>query len=353
MQRAIERAREAVGITSPNPPVGAVLVKNGQVIGEGHTQPVGLAHAEIQALRMAGTSARGAELFVTLEPCAHHGRTPPCTDALIGAGVAKVHVAVIDPASHAGGRGIAILRAAGIETEIVEARREALQLVEAFGKHATTGRPFVIAKFAMSLDGKIATRSGESRWISNEASRREAHRLRSECDAVIVGIGTTLADDPKLTVRDAPVRGGQPLRVVVDSSGRFPRTASMLAEEGRTLVAVASSEAADRIQGAETTVAPGADGKVDLPALMGDLGSRDLMAVLVEGGAELHASMFEYGLVDKVVAFIAPVVIGGAEAPGPVGGSGFEQIVTALHLQRVEYTEIDGDIMVTGYPSQE
>ena len=356
MQRAVELAREAVGSTSPNPPVGAVLVRDGRVVGEGRTQPPGGLHAEAEALRMAGDAARGADLYVTLEPCAHHGRTPPCADALVEAGVASVHVAAMDPAPHTAGRGVEHLREAGIPVSVDDGSSEAQQLVEAFAKHVNTGLPFVVAKFAMSLDGKIAARSGDSRWISNETSRREAHRLRAEADAVMVGIGTALADDPLLTVRDAPppVRG-QPLRIVVDSAGRLPANAAMFSAEGKTLVAVASSEAARTIEahGAEAIIAPGSDGRIDLPQLLAELGARDVMSLLVEGGAALHGALFESGLVDKVAAFVAPVVIGGDGVPGPIGGLGAERMADALRLRDVTYTELDGDMMVVGYPVRE
>ncbi|MXY60375.1 MAG: bifunctional diaminohydroxyphosphoribosylaminopyrimidine deaminase/5-amino-6-(5-phosphoribosylamino)uracil reductase RibD [Chloroflexi bacterium] len=356
MQRAVELAREAVGNTSPNPPVGAVLVRDGRVVGEGRTQPPGGLHAEAEALRMAGDAARGADLYVTLEPCAHHGRTPPCADALVEAGVASVHVAAMDPAPHTAGRGVEHLREAGIPVTVDGGSSETQQLVEAFAKHINTGLPFVVAKFAMSLDGKIAARSGDSRWISNETSRREAHRLRAEADAVMVGIGTALADDPLLTVRDAPLPArGQPLRVVVDSAGRLPASAAMLTEEGTTLLAVASVEAAHAVEalGAETIAAPGVDGRIDLPQLLAELGARDVMSLLVEGGAALLGALFESGLVDKVVAFVAPVVIGGDGVPGPIGGAGAERMADALRLRDVTYTELDGDMMVVGYPARE
>ncbi len=354
MRRAIELARQSAGATSPNPPVGAVLVKSGRIVGEGRTQPPGGPHAEAEALRSAGADARGADLCVTLEPCAHHGRTPPCADALIAAGVASVRIAVMDPAPHTAGRGVERLRSAGIPTSVDGGPAEARQLVEAFAKHATTRLPFVVAKFAMSLDGKIAARSGDSRWISNETSRREAHRLRAEADAVMVGAGTALADDPRLTVRGVPLGDrSQPLRVVVDGAGRLPAGAAMLAEEGPTLVAVASPDAARRVaeRGAEAVIAAGAGGRVDLPRLLAELGSRNVMSLLVEGGATLHGALFADGLVDKVIAFIAPIVIGGGGAPGPVGGAGAARIADALRLNALTYAEMDGDLMITGYPA--
>ena len=354
MQRAIQLGREAVGRTSPNPPVGAVLVKDGRMVGEGSTQPAGEAHAEVEALRMAGDAARGAELFVTLEPCAHHGRTPPCVDAIIEAGVASVRVAVMDPAPHTAGRGVQRLREAGIEVTVEDGPIEARRLVEAFAKHVTTGMPFVTAKFAMSLDGKIASRSGDARWISNEASRLEAHRLRAEVDAVMVGIGTALADDPKLTVRGVPLRSAeQPLRVVVDSRGRLPVGAAMLGEPGRTIVGVGSAEAAHAAAhtGAEVLVAAAEDGRVGLGGLLGQLGAQGVVSVLVEGGSELLGSLFDQRLVDKVVAFVAPVIIGGGGAPGPVSGEGALRMADALRLSDVAYSELDGNVMIVGYPA--
>ena len=354
MRRAMELAREAVGTTSPNPPVGAVVVRDGRVIGEGRTQPPGGAHAEVEALRRAGAGARGAALFVTLEPCAHHGRTPPCTDAILAAGVTTVHVAVMDPAPHTAGRGVGTLRDAGVEVRVEDGPPEARRLVEAFAKHVTTGAPFVVAKFAMSLDGRIATRTGDARWISNDASRREAHRLRAAADAVVVGIGTALADAPRLSVRDAPLgRREQPLRVVIDSAGRLPEGAAMLSEPGRTLVVVAREEAGAGLRraGVDVVAAPGADGRVDLARALAELGSRNVVSALVEGGATIHGALFAARLVDKVVAFVAPVIIGGEAAPGPVGGRGAARVAAALRLAAVEYTRLDGDVMAVGYPS--
>ncbi len=377
MRRAIELARSAAGTTSPNPPVGAVLVKDGRVVGEGHTLPPGQGHAEFVALSMAGDEARGADLYVTLEPCAHHGRTPPCADALIAAGVASARIAVMDPAPHTAGRGVQKLRDAGIAVTVDDGPLEARRLIEAFAKHISTGLPLVVVKFAMSLDGKIATRRGDSRWISNEASRREAHRLRSEADAVVVGIGTALADNPLLTARNispsassaqssqppsspsdyapAQARAGnrQPLRVVVDSAGRLPPDSAMLSAPGKTLVAVAGPEGASaaRATGADVFEAGAdSDGRVDLQQLLAELGARGVASALVEGGSTLHGALFDAGLVDKVVAFVAPLIIGGAGAPGPVAGQGAEFLANALRLDSVEHTELDGDLMLTGRP---
>lgn len=353
MSQAIALARRAVGSVSPNPPVGAVVVKDGVVVGEGFTQPPGGPHAEIVALEQAGARARGAELYVTLEPCAHQGRTPPCTAAIIEAGIARVHIALMDPAPHTDGAGMNALRAAGIEVDLSGAPGEARTLIEAFAKHSETGMPFVTAKFAMSLDGKIAARTGDARWISNEASRRRAHAMRAEADAILVGIGTVLADNPRLTVRDAPLPGGkQPLRVVVDSAGRTPPDAALLSEPGDTLLAVAGAAPgiAKALGGrAEVVALPGADGRVDLTGLLRLLGERGIASVLVEAGSKVMGGLFDAQLVDKVVAFVAPVIIGGEGAPGPVAGLGVGAVSDALRLRDVLFEEIDGDIMVAGY----
>ncbi len=356
MRRAIELARSAVGRTDPNPPVGAVLVKDGRVVGEGATQPPGQAHAEIVALRQAGAAAKGADLYVTLEPCPHWGRTPPCAQALIEAGVSGVHIAALDPNPATARGGVAALEGAGVRVAIHDGPPEARQLIEAFAKHVTTGLPFVTAKFAISLDGKIATHTGDSRWISGEASRRTAHRLRAEASAVMVGIGTALADDPLLTVRDVAVARPQPMRVVVDSRGRLPETAAMLAQDGTTVLAVANVDDAKRAalesKGVEVMATPGVAGRVDLSELLRRLGARDVTALLVEGGGGLLGAFFDAGLVDKVVAFVAPVIIGGAEAPGAVSGLGARTIADTLRLTGVRYEEMEGDMMVVGYPDR-
>ena len=348
MERALELAGQALGAVSPNPAVGAVIVKDGRIVGEGRTQPPGQAHAEVVALAQAGEAARGAAMYVTLEPCAHHGRTPPCIDAVIEAGLSAVHVATLDPDPRTNGKGADLLRAANIEVTVGEGEEAAKETIEAFAKHVTTGLPFVTAKFAMSIDGKVATATGASRWISGDESRRRAHHLRATSDAVMVGIGTVLADDPRLTVRDVPVRGAQPLRVVIDSNGRLPSASAMLAEPGETLVFTAAGRAAEAGSKA-ASVATSGDDAVDLAEAMAHLGARGATSVLVEGGPTLLGALFDAGLVDKVVAFVAPVVLGGAAAPGPVGGAGISAIADALRLERVRYAQAGDDMMVTGY----
>ena len=288
MLRALELARASVGETSPNPPVGAVVARDGQIVGEGRTQPAGQAHAEVVALREAGERSRGAALYVTLEPCSHHGRTPPCTEAIIEAGVAEVRASMADPNPRVSGRGLELLREAGIEVVLGECREEAEELVAPHAVYITTGMPLVTLKFAMSLDGKIATRTGDSKWITCEESRRYVHDLRAQSDAIMAGIGTVLADDPQLTARDSndvPL-ARQPLRVVVDSRGNMPPDAKMLSQPGKTLVAVSEigEDVRDALEsaGAEVFFAPTGNGRVNLRALLTELGRREMTSVFVE-----------------------------------------------------------------------
>ncbi len=355
MQRALELSREALGLSSPNPPVGAVVVKDGQVVGEGHTLPAGQAHAEIMALRQAGELAHGGHLYTTLEPCCHFGKTPPCTRDIIKAGITDVHVATLDPNPLVNGKGVTELEGAGLNVHLNECGDEARQVVEAYTRHVETGRPFVTAKFAMSLDGKIATSSGDSRWISSEEARRRAGELRRQSDAVIVGIGTVLADDPRLTARDETGCNlpRQPLRVVVEGAALLPPDAQLLREPGRVFLATPSA-AAERAAAMGEAVAdiaqlPAGNGLVDLEALMQALGDRGVTSLLVEGGGVLLGSMFDLGLVDKVVAFVSPVVIGGRDAPTPVAGAGADAMATALRLTRSKTELIGEDVMITGY----
>ena len=354
MRHALELARAAVGSTSPNPPVGAVAVRDGRVVGEGHTQPTGGDHAEIVALRQAGELGRGSTLYVTLEPCSHQGRTPPCTNAIITAGVEEVHASVVDPNPQVSGRGLEQLRRAGIGVTLGEGREEAEELIAPHAKFITTGTPLVTAKFAMSLDGKIATRTGDSKWITSKESRRYVHTLRAQSDAIMVGIGTVLADDPRLTARDsdgAPLPR-QPLRVIVDSNGRLPPDAVLLRQPGRTLVFV-SDGAAARQSGlessrAEWVAAPGDDGRVDLRAMLSELGRRQITSLFVEGGGTVLGSLFDEGLVDRVVGFVAPVIVGGGTAPSPVSGSGVERIADALRLNDVRIERFGDDVAIMG-----
>ena len=358
MHRAIELARWALGSTSPNPAVGAVVVRDGVVVGEGYTLPPGQRHAEVGALQQAGSSAQGATLFCTLEPCCHHGRTAPCTDAIIAAGISRVVYAVRDPNPRVSGGGESALRAAGIAVES-QHDPDAEELYEAFAKHVTTGRPFVVAKFAMSLDGKIATRTGASQWITGPEARGRVQQMRKELDGIMVGIGTALADDPQLTARDSdgkPLSSNlQPVRVVVDSSGRTPPGARMFRQPGRTIIATSAGVERERLSrledaGADVRDFPGSDGRVNLSALLEYLGSQGVMSVLVEGGGQVLGALLDAKLIDRVDAFVAPMLIGGAGAPSPVGGAGATVIADALRLERAKIERIGPDWLITGYP---
>ncbi|MBI4307853.1 MAG: bifunctional diaminohydroxyphosphoribosylaminopyrimidine deaminase/5-amino-6-(5-phosphoribosylamino)uracil reductase RibD [Chloroflexi bacterium] len=365
MQRALALARLARGATSPNPPVGAVLVRDGEVVGEGYTQPPGQAHAEAMALRQAGERARGATLYVTLEPCCIYNRTPPCTSAIIAAGVAEARLAAIDPNPRIGGRGVAELAAAGIRTSVAEGeeREQARELMEAHARYITTGLPLVVAKYAMSLDGKIATRTGESQWISGPEARAYVHELRRGADAIAVGVNTVLRDDPHLTARnerDEPYPR-QPLRIVLDDYGRTPPTAKVLQGPGKALLAVQrihpqKKATLDKL-GVEVTELPSWRGavdpsgplRVDLRALLQLLGQREVTSLLVEGGGTVLGSLLDAGLIDKVVAFVAPALIGGADAPSAIMGAGIERLADAVRLARVRVERLGNDLVVTGY----
>lgn len=358
MKRALELAARGRGRTSPNPMVGAVLVKDGRIVGEGFHPRAGAPHAEIYALQQAGEAARGATLYVTLEPCCHYGRTPPCTQALIAAGVAEVHMAMLDPNPRVAGKGKAELEAAGIRTVVGECEEEARQMNEAFVHWVTVGRPFVLVKFAMSLDGKIATRTGDARWISGPEARRRVHQLRNEVDAILVGAGTVIADNPRLTTRLEEEDVRHPLRVILDSRGRVPLTAQVFDPHlpGRTLVATtpaASSAYREELQarGVEVLVLPADEqGRVSLEALLDELGRREITSLLVEGGSTVLGSFFDRRLVNKVIAFIAPLIVGGHDAPSPVGGQGVTRLADALRLERVVWEPVGNDLMLVGYP---
>ena len=352
MVRALGMARAARGTTSPNPPVGAAVVREGRIVGEGATQPPPGDHAEIVALRQAGDLARGAALYVTLEPCSHFGRTPPCADAVIAAGIARVIASVQDPNPKVSGRGFDRLRQAGIAVEIGEGRADAEELIAPHAKFATTGLPLITVKFAMSLDGKIATRTGDSKWITGESARRHVHELRAQSDAIMAGIGTALADDPQLTARDAdgaPLPR-QPLRVIADSAGRTPPGAALLRQPGNALIATASESAAAKARalGADAIALPAADGRVDLRALMTYLAERRIISVFAEGGGTLLGALLDAGLADKIAGFIAPTIIGGQSAPSPIAGIGAEMMRDAIRLSNVKTRRFGDDMAILG-----
>lgn len=356
MNRALELAATAEGRTSPNPVVGAVIVRDGQIVAEGYHRGPGAAHAEVDALRAAGDAARGADLYVTLEPCNHHGRTPPCTAAILAAGIARVFYAVEDPNPHVAGKGAARLLAAGVPVFQGLCAKEAHHLNRFFFHHVTTGRPYIIAKFAASLDGKIATKTGHSRWITGEAARTRVHLLRNQVDAILVGAGTALADDPALTTRLPQVDARHPLRVVLDSRGRVSLHARLFspALPGGTLVATteAMPEAhRQRLseQGVEVAMLPATPtGRVELQALLEYLGRRNVMSAVVEGGSEVLGAFFDARLVDEVWAFLAPIIIGGQAALNPVGGQGPATLAEAIRLWEAEIEFLGDDLLVRG-----
>ena len=364
MARALELARGVLGATSPNPAVGAVLVRDGRIVGEGATAPPSGAHAEVAAIRDAagrdaGRAARDATLYVTLEPCSVHGRTPPCTDAIRAAGIAEVVVAFGDPDSRVDGSGITELREAGIPVRTGDGAMQAAQHYRAYTHHRRRARPFVIAKYAASLDGKIAATSGDARWVSGPEARAWSHRLRVQHDAILVGVETVLQDDPQLTARSRNDASGlpQPLRVVLDSRGRTPATARLLSDQdlARTVVACTAAAPADWRSAVEATGArvlelPAAeDGRVALPPLLDWLAAEGIVSLIVEGGSRVHGAFFDAHLVQQVHAVIAPLVIGG-DAAGAVGGQGAARMSDAVRLRDVTVESLGRDLLVTGTP---
>jgi diaminohydroxyphosphoribosylaminopyrimidine deaminase/5-amino-6-(5-phosphoribosylamino)uracil reductase len=352
MREALRLARRGRGKASPNPMVGSIIVKDGHVIGRGYHRYFGGKHAEVNALENAGADASGATIYITLEPCSHFGKTPPCVDAVIAARPARVVIGMLDPDPRVRGRGLEKLKKDGIETTVGVLEAECRALNEAYIKHRSTGVPFVTVKFAQTLDGRIATAARASRWISSAESLKLAHRLRARHDAVLVGAGTVLADDPELTVR--LVRGRNPLRVVVDARLRLPLEAKVLKDQTAARTLVATTPAADekklaslRETGIEVAMLPaGAPGRVDLPALLKMLGERDITSVLVEGGATMITSFLREGLADRIIAIIAPKIMGkGTEAVGELNITEIDETIK-LTFERVYRS--GADVVVEG-----
>lgn len=355
MALALEAAASADHRTSPNPMVGAVLARGGRVLASAHHRRRGEAHAEVLAIQAAGGAAAGADLFVTLEPCTVQGRTPPCVEAVVASRPRRVVVAMLDPNPAVNGAGVTALRAAGIPVEVGLGEARARRLNEFYVKRMSTGLPFVTAKFAASVDGRIATRTGDSRWISSAESRRRAHHLRHIHDAVLVGATTVVRDDPALTVRlDGDHR--QPLRVVLDSTLRVPGSARLLHEPGGAVVVLTGARAepsrADQLRaaGAEViAVGESPTGRVDALEALRVLARMEVLSVLVEGGAEVLGSFVDARAIDRVIAFLAPTVIGGAAAVAAVGGTGTATVAEALRLRDLEVELLGGDVLVSGY----
>ena len=355
MQEALALAKLGRGRTSPNPMVGALIANEGQIVGRGWHQKAGTPHAEIHALTEAGAAAKNATLYVTLEPCCHQGRTGPCSEAVIAAGIKRVVVAMVDPNPLVAGCGINGLREHGIVVETGVLAEAAARLNAPFIKWISCRLPFVTLKTGMSLDGKIATRCGDSRWITCGESRLEVHKMRDAADVILTGIGTVLADDPELTAR-LPEGGKSPVRVIVDRLARTPLTAKIVNDgKAPTILAVSPDAPPDNVaaltaKGVEILYIPeGHDGGLDLGMLLRNLGQRCFTHVLVEAGGTLNTSLLFGNFADRVVLFVAPKIIGGASAPGPYGGLGSEFLSDAVELEDISVRNVGEDFMIDGY----
>lgn len=360
MRRALELAKKGTGFTSPNPLVGAVIVKENRIIGEGYHKRYGGHHAEINAFNNATEDVRDATMYITLEPCAHHGKTPPCANAIVEKGIRNVIIGLRDPNPLVSGKGIKILKEAGIEVIEGVLEEEGRKLNEIFLKYITTDYPFVMMKTAMTLDGKIATRTNASKWITGELSRDYVHELRHKVSGIMVGIGTVLADDPSLTTRRKSGSGSDPVRIIVDSSARIPLKAKVLnlKSDAKTLIAVTEAADSEKLRkleerGAEILFIPSKNGRVELKLLMMELGRRKIDSILLEGGSELNYSALEEEIVDKVYSFISPKIIGGNAAKTPVGGYGKETMEEAISLRFEAYHLFGDDIMLEAYIKKE
>ncbi len=357
MQQALKLAARGEGWVSPNPMVGAVVVRDGRVMGKGYHRRAGLPHAEVEALAAAGAQARGADLYVTLEPCNHQGRTPPCTQAILAAGIRRVIIATADPNPQVTGGGAEFLRSQGLNVQSGLLEAEARRLNQAWFHWTATGRPWVLAKAACSLDGKIATAGGESQWLTGEAARAFGHRLRHRVDAIVVGIATALADDPQLTTRwpGRKARGKDPIRIVLDSRLRLPLSARLLHLDSPAPTWVACTAPAPpeqrralEDQGAQVLELPQEAGRVSLPALLDLLGARQVQSLLVEGGAEVLGAFFDQKLVQQFNFFYAPKILGGIKAPGMVGGQGVTHLGEAHIARNLSIRLLGGDLLVSG-----
>ncbi|OPZ84199.1 MAG: Riboflavin biosynthesis protein RibD [Firmicutes bacterium ADurb.Bin419] len=360
MGRAIELAKKGWGRTNPNPLVGAVIVKDDRVISEGFHEVVGCAHAEVAAFNNATEDVAGGTLYVNLEPCSHYGRTPPCAKAIIEAKIKKVVVAMIDPNPKVSGKGIQMLRSAGIEVEVGVLEEEAKKLNEIFINYVVNKKPFVILKAAMTLDGKIASVTGDSKWVTSEASRAYVHVVRDRVAAIMVGINTVLKDNPMLTTRLNGNVGNDPVRIVVDSKGIIPEDSKVLCANSKAgvILATTSNIPADKEMylvgnGVKVVKADGSDGRVDLVKLMEELYKLEIDSILLEGGGTLNAEALNAGIVDKVMFFIAPKILGGKDALTPVEGSGINLMNDAVKIKDVSVSRFGEDILIEGYATEQ
>lgn len=342
MKKAIKLAKLGVGKVNPNPLVGAVIVKDGNIIGAGYHKGFGGPHAEIEAFNSLTESAEGADMYVTLEPCNHFGKTPPCSHAIVENGIKKVYVATLDPNPLVAGTGVSYLREHGVDVEVGLLSAEAKKINEVFLKYITTKRPFVHLKIAMSLDGKIATRTGESKWISSEESREEVHHLRNKYAGIMVGLNTILQDNPHLTARVQ--NGKNPIRIICDSKLNIPLDANVLDHKAETIIATCSDKELSGVNMIRTT------GEiVNLNELMIQLGERGIDSILLEGGSTLAYSALESGIVDKVTFYVAPKLIGGKDSPTPLGGVGVDSIKDTFNLNKVSTRVSGSDVVIEGY----
>ena len=355
MQRAFKLAKKGMGSVNPNPLVGAVIVRDDKIIGEGYHEFYGGPHAEVNAFRSATENVEGATMYVTLEPCSHYGKTPPCAEAIVKNNIAKVVIGMLDPNPLVAGKGVKLLEENGIEVDYGYLCEELSEMNRVFLKFIQNKQPYVVMKTAMTLDGKIASHTGDSRWVSNINSRKRVHELRNELSAIMIGVDTVIADDPILTTRLEDKEGRNPIRIVVDSKARIPLDSKILnsCDQAKTILAVTEEAKLDKLKGIEDLgnvvlkVKP-SNGRVDLQDLMIKLGEEGIDGVLLEGGATLNFSALQAGIVDEVMSFIAPKFIGGADAKTPVGGQGIEKMQDAIELENIEINQLGNDLMLTG-----
>lgn len=354
MKRALELAEKARGLTSPNPLVGAVIVKDGRIIGEGYHMKCGENHAEVNAFNSATEDVEGATMYVTLEPCSHYGKTPPCADKIIEKKIKRLVVAMTDPNPKVAGRGVEKIRAAGIQVDLGLLEEESARLNEVFINYIVRKVPLVHLKVAMSLDGKIATHTGESRWISGEESRKEVHMLRAYYSGIMVGVQTVIEDDPELTCRIFEDRN--PVRIVTDTKLRIPLHSKVLKNQDKAKTIIATTNKADKEKlqelkdkKIEIIILPEENGHVSLKALMRKLGDMEIDSILLEGGATLNYSALEENIVNKVSIYIAPILIGGKTSPSPIGGQGIKVLSDAIKLNNINHSIIGNDIKIEGY----